>query len=338
MGAGQYWTGREPALEWFATIPFGMNPGGMAAWCYQGDGLKLMEEAYAAFNLVPRPSSGGGPADGRMVPEEDQLGRRLQGAEDAHARPLGSKVLAKAGGTVVLLPGERDLRRAREGRHRRCRVGRAARRHEAGPPQHRAVLLLPGLARAGHHARFWLQQEGVRGPAGRPAADARPCRGGGPGPRPHGVPREECDRARATQDGVQGKGRGASAPGAGAARSQEARGRGREGRIREDAPWPGRCTRRSRSSRRWSAPGTTSRKAPTISSYRGERLSIRRRCFWIAAGGRSLWSSRPRGRGAAGSSTVPGRRPECGVGGEPSDRRGAQGRTPGTRPRRRTAT
>ena len=31
-----------------------MNPEGMAAWYYQGDGLKLWEEAYAAFNLVPR--------------------------------------------------------------------------------------------------------------------------------------------------------------------------------------------------------------------------------------------------------------------------------------------
>jgi TRAP-type mannitol/chloroaromatic compound transport system substrate-binding protein len=31
MGPGQYWIDKEPALEWFATIPFGMNPEGMAA-------------------------------------------------------------------------------------------------------------------------------------------------------------------------------------------------------------------------------------------------------------------------------------------------------------------
>jgi TRAP-type mannitol/chloroaromatic compound transport system substrate-binding protein len=36
---------REPALEWFATVPFGMNAEGMTAWFYQGDGLKLWEEA-----------------------------------------------------------------------------------------------------------------------------------------------------------------------------------------------------------------------------------------------------------------------------------------------------
>src|SRR5512132_1360327 len=46
MGTAQYWRDKEPAIEWFATIPFGMNPQGMAAWYYQGDGEKLMEEAY----------------------------------------------------------------------------------------------------------------------------------------------------------------------------------------------------------------------------------------------------------------------------------------------------
>src|ERR1700693_546970 len=61
MASPQYWKDKEPAIEWFATIPFGMNPQGMAAWYHQGDGLKLMEEAYAPFNLVPRPAMGNAP-------------------------------------------------------------------------------------------------------------------------------------------------------------------------------------------------------------------------------------------------------------------------------------
>ena len=47
FGPSQWWQGKEPAIEWFATIPFGMNPEGMAAWYYHGDGLKLHEEAFA---------------------------------------------------------------------------------------------------------------------------------------------------------------------------------------------------------------------------------------------------------------------------------------------------
>jgi TRAP-type mannitol/chloroaromatic compound transport system substrate-binding protein len=35
MGSAQWWRDREPAIEWFATIPFGMNPQGMAAWYYR---------------------------------------------------------------------------------------------------------------------------------------------------------------------------------------------------------------------------------------------------------------------------------------------------------------
>src|SRR5437867_13317482 len=37
MAAAYYWTAKEPAVEWFTTVPFGMNPEGMAAWYYQGD-------------------------------------------------------------------------------------------------------------------------------------------------------------------------------------------------------------------------------------------------------------------------------------------------------------
>src|SRR5262245_16805015 len=32
MGPASYWVDKEPALEWFTTIPFGMNREGMAAW------------------------------------------------------------------------------------------------------------------------------------------------------------------------------------------------------------------------------------------------------------------------------------------------------------------
>jgi TRAP-type mannitol/chloroaromatic compound transport system substrate-binding protein len=52
MASAYYWTAKEPAVEWFTTIPFGMNAEGMAAWYHQGDGLKLWQETYAPFNLV----------------------------------------------------------------------------------------------------------------------------------------------------------------------------------------------------------------------------------------------------------------------------------------------
>src|SRR4030095_1725221 len=54
MGAPSYWADNATAIEWFQTAPFGMNPEGMEAWYHHGDGLKLWQETYAPFNLVPR--------------------------------------------------------------------------------------------------------------------------------------------------------------------------------------------------------------------------------------------------------------------------------------------
>src|SRR5438552_17278049 len=64
MGAPYYWAGKEPGLQWFSAVPFGLNPQGMMAWYLHGDGLKLWEETYATFNLVPRP----GPSTGVQMP------------------------------------------------------------------------------------------------------------------------------------------------------------------------------------------------------------------------------------------------------------------------------
>jgi len=104
MGTTQYWTDKEPALEWFATIPFGMNPAGMAAWYHQGEGLKLWEEAYATYNLVPRPSLAVAPQMAgwfrkRINTIGDYKGLKMR------IPNLGGKVYARAGATTVLTPG-----------------------------------------------------------------------------------------------------------------------------------------------------------------------------------------------------------------------------------------
>jgi TRAP-type mannitol/chloroaromatic compound transport system substrate-binding protein len=97
----------------------------MTAWYCQGDGLRLWEETYAAFNLVPRPGPAIAPQMAgwfrkkiNTIGDYKGLKMRIPG--------LGGKVVAKAGGTVVLTPGCRYLRRARAGRDRRLRMDRAA--------------------------------------------------------------------------------------------------------------------------------------------------------------------------------------------------------------------
>jgi TRAP-type mannitol/chloroaromatic compound transport system substrate-binding protein len=103
MGAPYYWADREPGFQWFSTVPFGMDPAGMTAWYYQGDGLRLWEEAYAPYNLRPRPGPAIGPQMAgwfrkriNTIGDFKGLKMRIPG--------LGGKVVARAGGTVVLTP------------------------------------------------------------------------------------------------------------------------------------------------------------------------------------------------------------------------------------------
>jgi TRAP-type mannitol/chloroaromatic compound transport system substrate-binding protein len=103
FGVSQWWRDKEPAIEWFATIPFGMNPEGMAAWFYQGDGLKLQNEAYAALNLVARPAFSNAPQMGGWFRKKigaigDFKGLRMR------IPNLGGKVYTRAGATTVLTP------------------------------------------------------------------------------------------------------------------------------------------------------------------------------------------------------------------------------------------
>jgi TRAP-type mannitol/chloroaromatic compound transport system substrate-binding protein len=104
MGASYYWAAKDPAVQWFTSVPFGMNPGGMATWYLHGDGLKLWEETYAAFNLVPRPGVATGPQMAGWFRKKintlaDYKGLRMR------IPGLGGRVVAKAGTSVVLTPG-----------------------------------------------------------------------------------------------------------------------------------------------------------------------------------------------------------------------------------------
>ncbi len=105
MAAPFYWAEKEPALEWFTTIPFGMNPEGMTAWYYQGDGLKLLEEVHAPFNLVPRPGMAAAPQMAGWFRKKITTIGDYKGLKMRMGTPLGGKVIARAGGAAVLTPG-----------------------------------------------------------------------------------------------------------------------------------------------------------------------------------------------------------------------------------------
>lgn len=103
-GAAYYWAGKVPAGQWFSSVPFGLNAQGINAWFYSGGGLELWEEVYAPFNLVPRPQGNTGVQMGGWFRKEMNTIDDFKGLK-MRIPGLGGKVIAKAGGTVVLLPG-----------------------------------------------------------------------------------------------------------------------------------------------------------------------------------------------------------------------------------------
>lgn len=104
MGASYYWAAKDPAVQWFTSVPFGMNPSGMATWYFHGDGLKLWEETYAPFNLVPRPGPATGPQMAGWFKKKINAIADFKGLK-MRIPGLGGQVIAKAGATVVLTPG-----------------------------------------------------------------------------------------------------------------------------------------------------------------------------------------------------------------------------------------
>jgi TRAP-type mannitol/chloroaromatic compound transport system substrate-binding protein len=102
MAASSYWSAMEPAADWFISIPFGMDPQGMAIW-YQDEGRKLWEETYAPHDVIPRLGPGFAPQMGgwfrkKIASIADYKGLKMRIAG------LGSKVIAWAGAAPVLTP------------------------------------------------------------------------------------------------------------------------------------------------------------------------------------------------------------------------------------------
>ncbi|ARM30300.1 TRAP transporter substrate-binding protein [Prosthecochloris sp. HL-130-GSB] len=103
-GASYYWAGKIPAAQFFAAVPFGMNPQQMNAWLQSGGGMELWEEIYAPFNLIPMQGGNTAIQMGGWFNREINTVDDLKGLK-MRIPGLGGKVISKAGGAAVLSAG-----------------------------------------------------------------------------------------------------------------------------------------------------------------------------------------------------------------------------------------
>lgn len=102
--AGYYYIGKNPALAFDTSLPFGLSARQQQAWLYQGGGLALMREVYGDFNIVNFPGGNTGAQMGGWFRQEIQGLADLKGLK-MRIPGMGGKVMDRLGVSVQVLAG-----------------------------------------------------------------------------------------------------------------------------------------------------------------------------------------------------------------------------------------
>ena len=149
--ASYYYVGKDPTFAFDCTVPFGLNARQQNAWMHarrRGRAaarlLQGLQHLSTSRPAIPGPRwAAGYRKEIKTVEDLKGLKFRIGGLAGAVLTKLGVVPQQIAGGDIY--PG------AREGHHRRGRMGRPLRRREARLLQGRQILLLPRLV--GGHGR-----------------------------------------------------------------------------------------------------------------------------------------------------------------------------------------
>lgn len=102
--ASYYYIGKNPALAFGTTVPFGLTAQQQNAWLYSGGGLEAMRKLYADFNVINFPAGNTGAQMGGWFKRQINKVSDLQGLK-MRIPGLGGKVMARLGVNVQVLPG-----------------------------------------------------------------------------------------------------------------------------------------------------------------------------------------------------------------------------------------
>ncbi|MGB3300467.1 MAG: TRAP transporter substrate-binding protein [Phormidesmis sp.] len=102
--AAYYYVGKNQALAFGTTVPFGLNAQQQNAWYYHGSGLEAINKLYADFNVISFPAGNTGVQMGGWFKNNIQTVSDLKGLK-MRIPGLGGEVMAKLGVNVQVLPG-----------------------------------------------------------------------------------------------------------------------------------------------------------------------------------------------------------------------------------------
>ena len=99
-----YYKGKNPALVFATTVPFGFTAQQQNAWLYHGGGLEAIQKVYADFNVINFPAGNTGAQMGGWFRQEINTLSDLNGLK-MRIPGLGGDVMNKLGVIVQVLPG-----------------------------------------------------------------------------------------------------------------------------------------------------------------------------------------------------------------------------------------
>ncbi|MHB1198001.1 MAG: TRAP transporter substrate-binding protein [Polaromonas sp.] len=101
--APYYFFGKDETFALACAIPFGLNSRQMTAWMYAGNGLKLIREFYAKYNIISFPAGNSGAQMGGWYGKEIKSAADIKGLK-MRIGGFGGKVLARIGGVPQNIP------------------------------------------------------------------------------------------------------------------------------------------------------------------------------------------------------------------------------------------
>ncbi len=102
--ASYYYVGKNSALAFGTSVPFGLTAQQQNSWLYHGGGLEAMHQLYADFNVINFPAGNTGTQMGGWFKREIKSVRELNGLK-MRIPGLGGEVMSRLGVNVQVLPG-----------------------------------------------------------------------------------------------------------------------------------------------------------------------------------------------------------------------------------------
>ncbi|NET39277.1 MAG: ABC transporter substrate-binding protein, partial [Cyanothece sp. SIO1E1] len=101
--AGYYYIGKNPALAFATSVPFGLSNQQQNAWLYQAGGLEIMHKVYADFGVINFPAGNTGAQMGGWFKREIKSLADLNGLK-MRIPGLGGQIMNRLGVNVQVLP------------------------------------------------------------------------------------------------------------------------------------------------------------------------------------------------------------------------------------------